>query len=127
MNQGPAEILRQLKAAADEVSNYSATAANIQPPDDTGDGGANTAADRDAMNHTQATRDADTWDVGDTETGGCVEGVEVRVLTDLEYNTGTHVLGYRTRTLKFDPRGYLISVTAEDAAVTAVATAAACP
>jgi len=63
---------------------------------------------RDTLTQTQETEDTDTWDTVASE-----NGVEVQVATDVKYDTTTHLITYRTRTLKFDLNGFLVAITAE--------------
>lgn len=72
------------------------------------------------LGSTQGTQDTDTY----TWTG--TNGVSLKVITDIQYNTTTHVLAFRTRQVNTDKYGHVISVGAESALVN-VTTAAACP
>jgi len=78
-------------------------------------------ATRTTLDSTQGTQDTDTWEHGTSE-----NGVDVAVVTDVKYDTTAHTLTFRTRTLHFDPQGFLVAVDAESAPVT-VTTAAGCP
>jgi hypothetical protein len=63
---------------------------------------------------TQGAVDSDSWEQGVTkDSEDKYTGVEVKLLTDIEYSDEDHKLKGRTRTLKFDKEGKLKSVSAE--------------
>lgn len=71
---------------------------------------------------TQGQQDTDDWNRDGTITAGGTltdRGVSMSVVTDWEYDLVTRQLGYRTRTLVFDKRGALKSVSAESELIVA--------
>jgi hypothetical protein len=71
--------------------------------------------------HVQGTQDTDDWAKDDD---ACA--ADLTVITDIQYDSTSHKLQFRTRTLKFDSCGKLYEVTAESDLVD-ITTAEECP
>lgn len=72
--------------------------------------------DRIVLDSTQGTQDTDTWKYNDGDAKG--KGVEIKTITDIQYNKTNITLSFRTRTLKFDKKGLLYEATGEGDLVT---------